>query len=175
MSSQVPVYLAELSPGRIRGRVVGIQQWAIEWGILIMYLISYGCSKMEGPSSFRLAWGLQGIPAFVLLGALFFFPESPRWLASKDRWEECLNVLALLHGQGDPQHPVAQAEYLEGKHIPFLFLAFSLTLFPQSVKPSVSPRNPKSSGFSASSAPRCGGAPWPAPSYSCGSNSWAAT
>ncbi|KAK0659860.1 High-affinity glucose transporter [Lasiodiplodia hormozganensis] len=113
MSSQVPVYLAELSPGRIRGRVVGIQQWAIEWGILIMYLISYGCSKVDGPASFRIAWGVQGIPAFILLGALFFFPESPRWLASKDRWEESLNVLALLHGKGDPQHPVAQAEYLE--------------------------------------------------------------
>ncbi|OJD38807.1 sugar transporter [Diplodia corticola] len=113
MSSQVPVYLAELSPGRIRGRVVGIQQWAIEWGILIMYLISYGCSKVEGPASFRIAWGIQGIPAFILLGALFFFPESPRWLASKDRWEESLDVLALLHGNGDPQHPVAQAEYLE--------------------------------------------------------------
>ncbi|KAK8166911.1 sugar transporter [Phyllosticta citrichinensis] len=113
MSSQVPVYLAELSPGRIRGRIVGIQQWAIEWGILIMYLISYGCSKIAGPSSFRLAWGLQGIPALVLLVALLFFPESPRWLASKDRWEECLHVLALLHGKGDPQHPVAQAEYLE--------------------------------------------------------------
>ncbi|KAK7511504.1 glucose transporter [Phyllosticta citriasiana] len=113
MSSQVPVYLAELAPGRIRGQVVGIQQWAIEWGILIMYLVSYGCSKISGPSSFRLAWGIQGIPALVLLAALFFFPESPRWLASKDRWEECLHVLSLLHGKGDPQHPVAQAEYLE--------------------------------------------------------------
>ncbi|KAK7535937.1 sugar transporter [Phyllosticta citribraziliensis] len=113
MSSQVPVYLAELSPGRIRGRIVGIQQWAIEWGILIMYLISYGCSKIAGPSSFRLAWGLQGIPALVLLAALFLFPESPRWLASQDRWEETLNVLAMLHGNGDPQHPIVQAEYLE--------------------------------------------------------------
>jgi MFS family permease len=116
MSSQVPVYLAELSPARIRGRIVGIQQWAIEWGILIMYLISYGCSKVSGPASFRIAWGIQGIPAFVLWGALYLFPESPRWLASKDRWEECLNVLALLHGNGDTQHPVVQAEYLEGEY-----------------------------------------------------------
>ncbi|KAF2085157.1 sugar transporter [Saccharata proteae CBS 121410] len=115
MSSQIPVYLAELSPGRIRGRVVGIQQWAVEWGILIMYLISYGCSKIEGPASFRTAWGIQMVPAAVLIVALLFFPESPRWLASKDRWEECLDTLALLHGRGDPQHPVVQAEYLEVK------------------------------------------------------------
>lgn len=119
MSSQIPVYLAELSPARIRGRVVGIQQWAIEWGILIMYLVSYGCSKVEGPASFRIAWGVQAVPALILLGALCFFPESPRWLASKDRWEQCLDVLTLLHGHGEGddrgrEDPVVQAEYLEG-------------------------------------------------------------
>lgn len=113
MSSQVPVYLAELSPKNIRGRVVGIQQWSIEWGILIMYLISYGCTKIEGPAAFRTAWGVQGIPAVVLIVALFFFPESPRWYASKDRWEEALDVLALLHGNGDTSNPLVQAEYEE--------------------------------------------------------------
>ncbi|KAK8250643.1 sugar transporter [Phyllosticta capitalensis] len=113
LSSQVPVYLAELSPGRIRGRVVGAAQLNIEFGILLMYLVSYGCSYIPGTASFRLAWGLQGIPALVLLAALLFFPESPRWLASKDRWEESLHVLALLHGKGDSQHPIVQAEYLE--------------------------------------------------------------
>lgn len=113
-SSQVCVYLAELAPGRIRGRVVGIQQWAIEWGILIMFLVSYGCSFVPGPASFRIAWGIQGVPALILLGGLFFFPESPRYLGSKGRWDECLDTLALLHGKGDPSNAVVQAEYLEG-------------------------------------------------------------
>ncbi|KAH0605611.1 uncharacterized protein H6S33_004833 [Morchella sextelata] len=113
MSSQVPVYLAELSPKNIRGRVVGIQQWAIEWGILIMYLISYGCTFIDGPAAFRTAWGIQAIPALILIGALFFFPESPRWYASKDRWEEALDTLALLHGNGDINNPLVQAEYEE--------------------------------------------------------------
>ncbi|KAA8896451.1 glucose transporter [Sphaerosporella brunnea] len=112
-SSQTPVYLAELSPKNIRGRVVGIQQWAIEWGILIMYFISYGCTFINSPSGFRLAWGLQAVPAVILFGALFFFPESPRWLASKDRWEECLNVLAHLHAGGNPDDPTVIAEYEE--------------------------------------------------------------
>ncbi|KAF2145430.1 uncharacterized protein K452DRAFT_305453 [Aplosporella prunicola CBS 121167] len=112
-SSQVPVFLAELSPAHMRGRIVGIQQWAVEWGILIMYLISYGCTKIEGPASFRIAWGVQGIPAFIILGSLFFFPESPRWLGGQDRWEEALQTLAILHGNGDVQHPAVQAEYLE--------------------------------------------------------------
>ena len=114
-SSQVCVYLAELAPGSIRGRVVGIQQWAIEWGILIMYLVSYGCAQgVTGPAAFRVAWGVQGIPGFILLGALFFFPESPRWLAAKERWEECLDTLAVLHAKGDRDSAVVRAEYEEG-------------------------------------------------------------
>ena len=107
------VYLAELAPGNIRGRIVGIQQWSIEWGILIMYLISYGCSFVDGPAGFRISWGIQGVPGLILLGSLFFFPESPRWLASKERWEDCLDTLAILHGKGNREDPVVQAEYAE--------------------------------------------------------------
>ncbi|CAM1509010.1 Fc.00g027490.m01.CDS01 [Cosmosporella sp. VM-42] len=113
-SSQVLVYLAELAPSETRGRIVGIQQWSIEWGILIMYLISYGCSiHIDGPSAFRIAWGVQGIPGFILFGALFFFPESPRWLAAHDRWEECHFNLAHLHAGGDMDSPVVMAELEE--------------------------------------------------------------
>ncbi|OKL62525.1 hypothetical protein UA08_02415 [Talaromyces atroroseus] len=113
-SSQVIVYLAELSPARIRGRIVGIQQWAIEWGILIMYLIAYGCSVgVSGPSAFRIAWGIQGIPGLILFASLFFFPESPRWLGSKERWEECLDTLAAIHANGDRSDPVVQVEFEE--------------------------------------------------------------
>ncbi|KAL1870004.1 hypothetical protein VTK73DRAFT_2847 [Phialemonium thermophilum] len=113
-SSQVLVYLAELSPSRIRGRIVGIQQWSIEWGILIMYLISYGCSvRVQGPSAFRIAWGVQAVPGLVLLTALLFFPESPRWLGAHDRWDEALEILANLHAKGDRTDPVVVAELEE--------------------------------------------------------------
>ena len=79
-----------------------------------MYLISYGCSvTIDGPKAFRIAWGIQGVPGFILLGSLFFFPESPRWLASKDRWEEAVQTLAGLHGGGDVNHPKVLAEYKE--------------------------------------------------------------
>lgn len=113
-SSQCLVYLAELAPAKTRGRIVGIQQWSIEWGILIMYLISYGCVRgVEGPASFRIAWGIQGVPGAILFGVLFFFPESPRWLANHDRWEECHEILAHLHAKGDRSSPIVLAELEE--------------------------------------------------------------
>ncbi|KKO96434.1 hypothetical protein THAR02_11465 [Trichoderma harzianum] len=113
-SSQCIVYLAELAPSRSRGRIVGIQQWSIDWGILIMYLISYGCSvSIHRPAAFRIAWGLQAVPGAVLFASLFFFPESPRWLASKDRWEECHDILANLHAKGDRDNIEVLAELEE--------------------------------------------------------------
>jgi MFS family permease len=115
-SSQVIVYLSELAPASKRGSIVGIQQWAIEWGILIMYLISYACSvTIHSPRAFRIAWGIQAIPAAILLVAVFFFPESPRWLANHDRWEEALHVLANLHAKGNRDDPVVIAEFDEVK------------------------------------------------------------
>ncbi|KAJ8115700.1 hypothetical protein OPT61_g2710 [Boeremia exigua] len=120
-SAIVPVYQSEIAPKEIRGRVVSLQQWAITWGILIQYFIQYGSSFYDGgvnnpgqsTAAFRIPWGIQAVPgAFLFLG-LFFFPKSPRWLASKDRWEEALTVLAHLHGSGDPNHPKVLAEYQE--------------------------------------------------------------
>ena len=120
-SAIVPVYQAEIAPKEIRGRVVSLQQWAITWGILIQYFIQYGASftgggptnPSQGTAAFRIPWGVQMVPAAVLLAGMFFFPKSPRWLASKDRWEEALHVLAALHGHGDVNHPKVLAEYQE--------------------------------------------------------------
>lgn len=79
-----------------------------------MYLICYACQKtVSGPAAFRIAWGVQGIPALVLFTALFFFPESPRWLASKERWEEVHTVLARLHANGNQNDPIVLAELEE--------------------------------------------------------------
>ncbi|ODH53210.1 hypothetical protein GX48_00746 [Paracoccidioides brasiliensis] len=116
-SAQVPVYIAELAPPSKRGRLIGAQQWAITWGIMIMFYISYGSSKLDGPAGFRLAWGLQMIPAILLFLGLIPLPESPRWLARKDRWEDCLSVLTLVHGRGDPNSPFVHREYEEIKEM----------------------------------------------------------
>ncbi len=121
-SSIVPVYQSEIAPKEIRGRVVSLQQWAITIGILIQFFIQYGAAQGIGggpkdpnqpTAAFRIPWGIQIVPAFILLIGLFFFPYSPRWLASKDRWEEAIQVLAHLHGNGDVNHPKVLAQYQE--------------------------------------------------------------
>jgi MFS family permease len=84
-SAQVPVYVSEIAPPSKRGRLVAMQQWAITWGILILYYISYGASFIGGTTSrdystdtFRIPWGLQMLPAVLLFFAMFLLPESPR-------------------------------------------------------------------------------------------------
>ncbi|KAL9047636.1 MAG: hypothetical protein Q9206_006599 [Seirophora lacunosa] len=57
--------------------------------------------------------GLQMIPAICLFGAMFFLPESPRWLARKERWEDAHAVLTLVHGKGDPDSPFVRRELEE--------------------------------------------------------------
>ena len=50
------------------------------------------------------------IPAVILFFAMMFLPESPRWLARKDRWEDAHDVLALVHGKGDRNSPFVALE-----------------------------------------------------------------
>jgi sugar porter (SP) family MFS transporter len=112
-SAQVPVYLSEIAPPTIRGRLVACQQWSITWGILILFYISYGTSFIDGPAAFRIPWGIQMVPAVILLFALQIVPESPRWLARNGRWDESLNVLALVHASGNKESPAVMSEMEE--------------------------------------------------------------
>ncbi|KAI1112336.1 high-affinity glucose transporter [Nemania sp. NC0429] len=112
-SAQVPVYISEISPPSKRGRLIGMQQWAITWGIVLMFFICYGCSFINGQAAFRLPWGVQAIPALLLFMGLCVLPESPRWLAKNDCWEEARKVLVLVHGKGDPNAPLVASESAE--------------------------------------------------------------
>lgn len=117
-SAQVPVYLSEIAPRKLRGRLVGCQQWAITWGICIFYYISLGCSYAADQDgrhtiTWRLCWGLQMIPAVLMLFLIPFMPRSPRWLASKGRYDEARQVLALVHANGDEAAPIVVAEFKE--------------------------------------------------------------
>lgn len=112
-SSQVPVYLVEITKKERRGSIVVIQQWAIEWGIFIMYFVGYGCSFIPGDGSFRTAWAIQFVPAVFLLAGLPFLPRSPRWLAKMGRVDEAVAVLASIQAGGDINDPLVVAEWEE--------------------------------------------------------------
>lgn len=112
-SSQVPVYLAEIAKAEKRGSIVIIQQLAIEFGILIMYFVGYGCSFIPGPASFRTAWGIQFVPCALLLLGLPFLPRSPRWLAKVGRDKEAIQTLANIQAGGDVNDPLVVAEWEE--------------------------------------------------------------
>ncbi|KAI9813290.1 MAG: hypothetical protein M1827_004232 [Pycnora praestabilis] len=112
-SSQVPVYLAEIAKKDKRGSIIVIQQLAIEWGILIMFFVGYGCSFITGAASFRTAWGIQFVPAVTLMCGLPFLPRSPRWLAKVGRTEEAVKTLAKIQAHGNMDNPLVVAEWEE--------------------------------------------------------------
>lgn len=107
------MYLAEIAKAEKRGSIVIIQQLAVEFGILIMYFVGYGCSFIPGPASFRTAWGIQFVPcAFLVLG-LPFLPRSPRWLAKVGREKEAIQTLANIQAGGNVDDPLVVAEWEE--------------------------------------------------------------
>ncbi len=111
-SSQVPVYLAEISKKETRGSIIVIQQWAIEWGIFIMYFVGYACSFINTTptASFRTAWAIQFVPCIVLMAGIPFLPRSPRWLAKVGREKEAIQTLANIQAKGNAHHPLVVAE-----------------------------------------------------------------
>lgn len=68
---------------------------------------------MGNNGAFRLPWGIQMIPAIILMTCLPMMPRSPRWLASKDRWEEATEVLSRLHAKGNTLDPIVVAQTQE--------------------------------------------------------------
>ena len=76
-----------------------------------MFFIGFGCSYIPGEASFRTAWSMQFIPCVFLIVGLPFLPESPRWLAMKDRNEEAIEILAGIQAGGDRNNPLVVAEW----------------------------------------------------------------
>jgi len=95
-----PLYIAEISPARIRGRLVALNQMAIVSGILLSYLANWGLSFL-GAGSWRYMFAVAAIPSLVFFVALFFVPESPRWLMERGREAEALHVLERAAGTAE--------------------------------------------------------------------------
>ncbi|MBA4166639.1 MAG: sugar porter family MFS transporter [Chitinophagaceae bacterium] len=88
-----PMYIAEVSPTRRRGALVTLNQLMITIGILFSYIADYLLSDDANPESWRWMFAVGFFPALILFIGMLFLPESPRWLISKQRWEEGKKVL----------------------------------------------------------------------------------
>lgn len=92
-----PVYIAELAPARMRGRLVGLFQINIVIGILLAYFSNYCIARMGfGAAEWRWQFGVAAIPAVLFLVMLFGIPPSSRWLVTQNRVEEARSVLQLM-------------------------------------------------------------------------------
>src|SRR5436305_14358920 len=105
-----PAYISEVAPAEIRGRLTTVQQIMIITGLTAAFVINYFLAKAAGVSTgsfwagleaWRWMYLMQALPAAIFLVALFFIPESPRYLVSKGRHDTALSVLTRLFGGGD--------------------------------------------------------------------------
>jgi SP family arabinose:H+ symporter-like MFS transporter len=106
-SMLAPLYIAEVAPARIRGRLVSLNQMAIVTGILLAYLINWALS-FSGSSSWRWMFAAAIVPSLGLFCGLFFVPESPRWLMEQGRDSEARSVITRIEGAKQAEHQVAQ-------------------------------------------------------------------
>jgi MFS transporter, SP family, galactose:H+ symporter len=97
-SFTAPLFISEVSPAPVRGKLVSLNQLMVTIGIVVSYLADYGLANKE---AWRWMFGLAAIPALILLIGLFFVPESPRWLMSRSRDEEARAVLQRIRESND--------------------------------------------------------------------------
>ena len=91
----VPLYIAEIAPARVRGRLVTLNQLAIVTGILIAFVSNYGLARLTH-GSWRWMFGLGAVPAVALCVSLLWIPESPRWLLQRGKRERARATLQQI-------------------------------------------------------------------------------
>jgi SP family arabinose:H+ symporter-like MFS transporter len=113
-SSLSPMYIAEVAPASFRGKLVSLNQLTIVVGILCAQLINWRIARPVPPDAtafeilhswngqvgWRWMFGVTAIPSILFFIAMFFVPESPRWLAKNGAWEQAQNVLERVGGTG---------------------------------------------------------------------------
>ncbi len=139
-----PMYIAEIAPAKSRGRMVGLFQFNVVFGILVAYLSNYLVGLFAlGDAEWRWKLGIACLPAVGFVVMLFSIPESPRWFARKGRLEEAEAVLRQI-GETNPRYELEamvranrEEELAQGyklfsrQHRLPVFLAISIGLFNQ--------------------------------------------
>ncbi len=110
-----PMYIAEIAPAKLRGRLVGFFQFNVVFGILVAYFSNYVIGLQHfGATEWRWELGVTAIPAALFFVMLFTIPRSPRWLVKKGRVAEARTVLQTT---GDENYEHDLQEIVESINI----------------------------------------------------------
>jgi sugar porter (SP) family MFS transporter len=110
-----PVYIAELAPAKLRGRMVGMFQINIVVGILAAYLSNYIITTRNlGALQWRWEFGVAIVPSILFLVMLYGIPRSSRWLVTTNQTDEAREVLELM---GSPNSKAELQEIIDSIHL----------------------------------------------------------
>ena len=126
-----PMYVAEMAPASMRGRMTAIYQLCIMLGILLSYLTNYFLKDLE--NNWRLMFISGVVPAVVFFVGLLFIPESPRWLTLKGQKQKALNILQRFYSADEAQRMTADVE----KNLAAHHATQSSTLFHKDARSSI--------------------------------------
>jgi len=140
------MYIAEIAPARIRGKLVSFNQFAIIFGMLLIYFVNYFIA-LQGNENWLVTVGWRwmffsgAIPAVVFLILLFFVPETPRYLAMKGQDAKAMKVLNKISGKENAGKILEEIKStLHETHVPWLsygflviFIGIMLSVFQQFV------------------------------------------
>jgi sugar porter (SP) family MFS transporter len=104
-----PMYIAEIAPAHLRGRLVTAFQLNIVAGILLSYFSNYWIAQIIENDAWRWMLGVISIPSIIFFFLIFFIPDSPRWLVLKGRIEEAKYVFRRI-GSENPLREVHEIE-----------------------------------------------------------------
>ncbi|MFA5329193.1 MAG: sugar porter family MFS transporter [Prolixibacteraceae bacterium] len=105
ISVVTPMFIAEISPAALRGRLVLMNQFNVVTAIFLAYVINYFIAGAVTVDSWRFMIGVEFIPAFVFFLFLFKVPDSPRWMAMNNRKDEAIAIFTRI-GAENPQAEV---------------------------------------------------------------------
>ena len=108
-----PLLITELAHFQHRARITSLYNTTWYIGSIIAAWTTYGTFRIENTWSWRIPSILQAAPATIMLSCIFLVPESPRWLISKGRNEEALEILGTYHANGDITDELVKFEYAE--------------------------------------------------------------
>ncbi|WP_252315554.1 D-xylose transporter XylE [Sinobaca sp. H24] len=97
-SAVAPMYIGEIAPPHLRGRLVSLNQFAIIFGMLVVYFVNWGIARGETTAwvnelGWRYMFASEAIPALLFLLLLFTVPESPRYLVSRNQDDKAMSIL----------------------------------------------------------------------------------